>query len=659
MYITENQVISLDTETIKDYVGVRYTLVDETHPKFGQLITPVHAIGEEAKIEPNGVMMLHGALQEAEAVVIHNVAYDAVILCYLFDNYKTGLGIKVRHVKELNDWMFNHEDREMIKGYQQKKVKELKEKWKVNAVCTLDILSNGGKGAFIGLKTLQNAFGLTVDKHEFTEDTRYTVEFDKYFDNDVTSLRDIWNKHWQFGPTFESRKVALQLLDLPVDKFLVFGPLSRYLDFILGTDNNVLPYEFIEDFAKKPMPTSIPQFKEHTEKVFGLIDKMLNDNLTADEKKSLGTSLEYWDNKIDYSLGGIHSVHKDKRLFRSDDEDVVVHVDVASLYPSIILANKELFRFMDVDLYAMVKKKRLEFKRAGRGRESDAFKLILNSSYGIINSMMTTKVSNKIGGVYICLEGHRLILRMMNYIEEHLTDFELIQLNTDGIYLKMRRDELQPLDKAIELWEEETGMEMDVEHYDYIFQENVNNYIARETGKGVHRKGKFSTNFKSFHNTSCPRTVRDMTVNLLDGKEPFFGLDRIVGIFDTKTAQNYWLTDSERGEPALTPKGNPKKIGGNPYTFITHTEKDAVLQEYIFLAECVLDPDKLDNFIKERKVQARALKVRTEFEEMNPEEQLKKVNNNHVTAIKHHKEKGFDRPLTKLQYKKWRLANGK
>jgi len=118
MYITENQVISLDTETIKDYVGVRYTLVDETHPKFGQLITPVHAIGEEAKIEPNGVMMLHGALQEAEAVVIHNVAYDAVILCYLFDNYKTGLGIKVRHVKELNDWMFNHEDREMIKGYQ-------------------------------------------------------------------------------------------------------------------------------------------------------------------------------------------------------------------------------------------------------------------------------------------------------------------------------------------------------------------------------------------------------------------------------------------------------------------------------------------------------------------------------------------------------------
>ncbi len=632
--------ISLDSEVINGYVGVWATINEKSHDNYGVMYKLINSYGE---ITVKDKEQLRAALIEADTVVAHNWDYDGVIINKILEDMMNPT--RIEDLKKLNDIIFDKEKRQEVNIIKASSLKSLREIG-VNMTDTLKILSNNGKGAFISLKTLQNAFGLKVDKHEFTEETVATPEFLDYFENDVVSLRNIWNMHWQFASTYENRKVALELLGIEVTKELLYSTNSHFLDTVFRLDtrskaNNI-------NMTEEIPYTEAPMFYDHVKKINENMEGIRSGNLSPQEKKTLGTSVMWKNNKIDYSMGGIHSIHEIEKLFLAGDTHTILHIDVASLYPSIMLAHKDKFPNMNMTLYEDIKNRRLEYKANGDKKKSDAFKLLLNSSYGVINSIMDLKICDKDAGVFICLEGHRLLLEMVMELDR--IDFELIQMNTDGIFIKVLNKDVKYVHQAISEWEAASGMTMESETYDLIFQENVNNYIAIESDGKVHRKGKFSKNYKSYHNLACPRTVRDLVVKLLQDDNNFRDL-QITGIFNPKDGKNYYLTYRRTGIKFLTPKGNISKIAGFQDYHLTEDITQSDMDCYIKYANHILDEESLKLDVSAAKKERDIKKGRDLYNHC--DNKTHRMNLDHATARKHHVTLGFEPTMTRTQYRRY------
>ena len=71
------------------------------------------------------------------------------------------------------------------------------------------------------------------------------------------------------------------------------------------------------------------------------------------------------------------------------------------------------------------------------------------------------------------------------------TEAELIQVNTDGLTVRIPRDQLAELEKTRKHWETATGLQLEEAFYKRMFIRDVNNYIAQYEDGNVKRKGAY------------------------------------------------------------------------------------------------------------------------------------------------------------------------
>jgi len=118
--------------------------------------------------------------------------------------------------------------------------------------------------------------------------------------------------------------------------------------------------------------------------------------------------------------------------------------------------------------------------------------LILNTTYG------ATK--NKYNALYdesqassVCYLGQLLLAALANKIYNN-TGARIIQTNTDGILLKVKRDLLPQIEALVHEWENLTGLTMEFDNVPMFFQRDVNNYIecTDNPKKPYKLKGKWS-----------------------------------------------------------------------------------------------------------------------------------------------------------------------
>lgn len=88
--------------------------------------------------------------------------------------------------------------------------------------------------------------------------------------------------------------------------------------------------------------------------------------------------------QMDYGLGGVHGV-QGKGIWKADNTHTILSIDVASLYPSIIvnhsLEPKALIGSFN-NAYSQLREDRLKAKEEDNMLISDAYKLSLNGTYG-------------------------------------------------------------------------------------------------------------------------------------------------------------------------------------------------------------------------------------------------------------------------------------
>ncbi len=187
------------------------------------------------------------------------------------------------------------------------------------------------------------------------------------------------------------------------------------------------------------------------------------------------------------AFGGIHGAVK-RSVWISDEENVVLNYDVASLYPSLIIVYDLMSRYTpDSSLYAKTRDIRIEAKNSGDKAKSNALKLVLNTTYGV----MLQKFSHLYDPRQVrsvCITGQLTMLGLaMRCIQ--IEGLELIQLNTDGIMFKIPRNKHQEVKDLMSEWEKTTGLIMEEDVIDKIYQRDVNNYAALLSGGKEKLKG--------------------------------------------------------------------------------------------------------------------------------------------------------------------------
>ena len=193
------------------------------------------------------------------------------------------------------------------------------------------------------------------------------------------------------------------------------------------------------------------------------------------------------------AIGEIKTNSKGKQLVKSTPvykKGLILHVDVTSFYPSIMIEYDMLSRNVkDKSVYKKIYDTRVALKKAGKKAEQAPYKIILNSTYGICkdpyNPAYDPRRANE-----VCINGQLLLLDLLEHLEGHC---ELIQSNTDGLIIQIpdTQEAFETIDDICWEWEQRTRMGLGLDVIREIYQKDVNNYLWIDENGGVERKGRY------------------------------------------------------------------------------------------------------------------------------------------------------------------------
>ena len=186
------------------------------------------------------------------------------------------------------------------------------------------------------------------------------------------------------------------------------------------------------------------------------------------------------------SWGGKHGALPNFIFIQENEpEMVVINCDFASLYPHLLALPQYNFisrNIKDKNAYANTLKHRLELKHQGKKKEQKALKLILNTTYGCELNQYNDLYDAR-GARGTCITGQLLISELTERVFR-VGNVQLIQVNTDGLMVKLPRTELDEYYKVCNEFSKNCGIELEYDIITKIIQRDVNNYIMLYDDKG-------------------------------------------------------------------------------------------------------------------------------------------------------------------------------
>jgi DNA polymerase len=190
-----------------------------------------------------------------------------------------------------------------------------------------------------------------------------------------------------------------------------------------------------------------------------------------------------------FAWGGVHGALK-QYIYSCKNDEMFVMADVSQLYPFLMKQYKLLSRNVPKEGYKILEDTiatSLKLKAQGKKIEREPYKRFNNIIYGAegdkSNAMFDPLHRN-----LICVFGQLLILDLIEKIESFT---QLIQSNTDGILVKLKRKDFDKFDDIVYEWEQRTGLMMEFDYYKTVFQKDVNNYVIVDYDGKCKTKGAY------------------------------------------------------------------------------------------------------------------------------------------------------------------------
>jgi len=222
------------------------------------------------------------------------------------------------------------------------------------------------------------------------------------------------------------------------------------------------------------------------------------------------------DFKMVFGAGGIHgSIHN--RTLRSNDTHMILDVDVTSYYPSLAIVNGWFPEHLGehfCKIYANLKTQRTSYPKGTP--ENAMLKLALNGVYGDSNNVYSP-FYDPAYTMAITINGQLLLAWLAEMIVLHVPDAELIQINTDGLTVRLNRSSEDALTQVCRYWQDCTRLDLEQVEYDLMAVRDVNNYIARPVDGKVKRKNAYLTNPEWHQNHSSLVVPKAVSAFVLEG----------------------------------------------------------------------------------------------------------------------------------------------
>ena len=197
--------------------------------------------------------------------------------------------------------------------------------------------------------------------------------------------------------------------------------------------------------------------------------------------------------------GGIHASVA-KEYIDNKDGGFVLHIDVNSYYPSLLIFGKvypenktigELaFGKEGIKIYKEIYEKRLQLKREGKKKEQAPLKIVLNGTYGILRDKNSNAYYPR-GATLISVYGQMYLVDLIEHLEEAKC-CRILNSNTDGLIIKcFSEKDIETVEKIRQDWEHRSLMGLARDDINYAYFKDVNNYLFEFANGKIEVKGSY------------------------------------------------------------------------------------------------------------------------------------------------------------------------
>lgn len=459
-------------------------------------------------------------------VTYNGIHYDNAIISYIILNYSELISLPVweinKKLKDISDLIINSQDNTAS-------WKKYKYSGLVNGIDLLTMMFSSKLR--VGLKELQVTMNYpNVREYEGDFNANAPLsDFESiisYNFNDVDSTEELLYKlekdiSLRLGIEKEYGINVMSMDGVSIGKEILK---SRYLQDTGKTWNEIKdlrsPCEYI------PLKdVIIPNLSYQTPRLQTLLHNMKNLILHPGYERWSET-FDFFGTVVNIAEGGIHSVNNPEIIIPKEDE-MLIDWDAASLYPSLLINYGFYPQHLGKEFlttYSKIRTERIEAKHNGNKVKNETLKLCLNSVTGLMQNEYSWMYSPK--DVYkIRINGQLLLLKLAEMLIL-ATNCRIIQYNTDGIFVLIKKKDFDKANKTIKEFEAFSKLSMEGDEFEAFYQYAINDYIAVHKGyaethdpKLIKTKGLF-INTVSLGKGMAPKIIADCLIQYFVNKIP-------------------------------------------------------------------------------------------------------------------------------------------
>lgn len=327
----------------------------------------------------------------------------------------------------------------------------------------------------VSLKTLEGFMGNNIHETSVPFDIKRKLTPEeiadtiKYCRFDVLNTIDVFLKRKN---EFDAQMDLLKAFDLPLS---YLGKTQAQLAAVIMDAKRV---RFNDDWEiRLPENVKLGKYQE-------VAEWFLNENNHYEEAelKIMIAGLEHT-----IAWGGVHAGIP-KTVVTVDEDEVMFDADVGQLYPNIMRIYNLLSRAArKPEMLGYILDTSMRLKHEGKKKEREPYKRQCNIVYGAEGDPFNP-LYDPLHRKLVCVFGQVFLIDLIDKIEDLVT---LVNSNTDGIFFKVKKKDVERLKFRVSEWEKRTGLIMEYEEFSKFISKDVNNYLAIKTDGKIHAKGAY------------------------------------------------------------------------------------------------------------------------------------------------------------------------
>lgn len=229
-----------------------------------------------------------------------------------------------------------------------------------------------------------------------------------------------------------------------------------------------------------PLKDVILPFIKYDSPILNRVLEDMKDSIVSPGRKGYENNFVFAGLRYTVGVGGIHSKNDPEIIIPKEDE-MLIDIDVASLYPSMLIEYGFYPKHLGpefLEVYSQIKNERIEAKHNGDKVKNETLKLALNGLSGNLQNEHNFCYSPE-AVMKIRINGQLLLLMLAEKLTQ--VGCRIIQANTDGLFVLLKKDNYQQVNTICRDWEQLTKLTLEEERFEAMYQYAINDYIAVTT----------------------------------------------------------------------------------------------------------------------------------------------------------------------------------